>query len=186
MDQEQIRELYRKLRDIPDEGQERYDIAKEVTNQIVTSRVVLPEKAKAKVETAKGLFAIPYREDIAKGENLKTTIEELKEVLRTIYSMTVHRTTEDEMADESELYETPGFSNLPYFGRSGGMKRKSQTARFCRCIKSVRKTLKARKGSTKEQGAIAVCVKSVLHTKGKTIKKFKCGKKMRVVTQKRK
>ena len=54
---------------------------------------------------------------------------------------------------------------------------------FCKCIKSVRKTLKSR---TKEQGAIAVCVKSVLQTRGKTIKKFTCGKKPRLVTQKRK
>lgn len=57
---------------------------------------------------------------------------------------------------------------------------------FCKCIKSVRKTIKSRKGSTKEQGAIAVCVKSVLQTRGKTIKKFKCGKKPRLITQKRK
>ena len=55
---------------------------------------------------------------------------------------------------------------------------------FCRCIKSVRKTIKARKGSTKEQGAIAVCVKSVLQTRGKTLKKFRCGPKQRLRTQK--
>lgn len=46
--------------------------------------------------------------------------------------------------------------------------------RFCKCIKSVRKTIKARNKSTKEQGAIAVCVKSVLQTKGKTLRKFNC------------
>ena len=62
-------------------------------------------------------------------------------------------------------------------------KRLSNT--FCRCIKSVRKTIKARKGSTKEQGAIAVCVKSVLQTRGRTLKKFKCGPKQRLVTQKK-
>ena len=61
-----------------------------------------------------------------------------------------------------------------------------QAAKFCRCIKAVKKTLKARKGSTKEQGAIAVCVKSVLHSRGRTIKKFRCGRKAKVVTQKRK
>ena len=57
--------------------------------------------------------------------------------------------------------------------------------KFCKCIKSVRKTLKAREGSTKEQGAIAVCVKSMLHSKKLTIKKFKCGPKQRLVTQKK-
>lgn len=55
---------------------------------------------------------------------------------------------------------------------------------FCRCIKSVRRTIKARKGSTKEKGAIAVCVKSVLQTRGKTLRKFKCGPKQRLTTQK--
>jgi hypothetical protein len=65
----------------------------------------------------------------------------------------------------------------------GGAK---QADKFCRCVKSVRKTLKARKGSTKEQGAIGVCVKSVLQTKGRTVKKFKCGKKPRLTTQKMK
>lgn len=61
-----------------------------------------------------------------------------------------------------------------------------QSTKFCRCIKDVRKTVKARKGSTAEQGAIAICVKSVLHRRGRTIKKFKCGKKPKLVTQKRK
>lgn len=61
-----------------------------------------------------------------------------------------------------------------------------QATKFCRCIKGVRKTLKARKGSTKEQGAIAVCVKSILQTRGRTLKKFKCGKKARLITQKKK
>lgn len=74
---------------------------------------------------------------------------------------------------------------LPMLGRSGGAKRKSQTAKFCRCIKQVRKTIRPRKGSTKESAAIGICVKSVLHSKGRTVKKFKCGKKSRLVTQKR-
>lgn len=56
--------------------------------------------------------------------------------------------------------------------------------KFCRCIKKVGKTLKARKGSTPEQGAIAVCVKSVLQTRGRTMKKFRCGKKGYLKTQK--
>jgi hypothetical protein len=54
----------------------------------------------------------------------------------------------------------------------------TQKNRFCKCIKAVKA-----KGIG-EQQAIAICVKSVLHTKGKTLKKFKCGKKGRLVTQK--
>lgn len=49
-----------------------------------------------------------------------------------------------------------------------------QVERFCSCIKKVKKTLKARKGSTPEQGAIAICTKSVLQSKGRTLKKLKC------------
>ena len=46
---------------------------------------------------------------------------------------------------------------------------------FCRCIKKVRKTVKVRKPkSTKESAAIAICVKSVLQSKGSTLRKFNC------------
>ena len=38
--------------------------------------------------------------------------------------------------------------------------------------------------AAKEAAAIAVCVKSVLQTRKKTLKKFSCGKKMKLVTQK--
>jgi hypothetical protein len=60
---------------------------------------------------------------------------------------------------------------------------------FCRCIKKVSKTIKLRPGvkktaSAKEAAAIGVCVKSVLQTKGKTLKRFRCGKKMMLSTQK--
>ena len=58
--------------------------------------------------------------------------------------------------------------------------------KFCRCIKTVRKTIQPRTGSTAEKAAIGICVKSVLQSRGRTLKKFKCGKKARLVTQKRK
>ncbi len=60
---------------------------------------------------------------------------------------------------------------------------------FCRCIKKVRKTVKLdkrRKGrgpQAKESAAIGICVKSVLQTRGKTLRKFKCGKKPVLKTQ---
>jgi hypothetical protein len=59
-----------------------------------------------------------------------------------------------------------------------------QEQRFCRCIKSVRAKIVPRPGSTKEQAAIAVCTRSVLK-KGRTLKKFKCRRKARVITQRR-
>jgi hypothetical protein len=65
---------------------------------------------------------------------------------------------------------------------------KIQTNSFCRCIKKVRKTVKLRKGqgkrrTAKEQAAIGICTKSVLQTRGKTLKRFRCGKKPMLQTQ---
>jgi hypothetical protein len=62
--------------------------------------------------------------------------------------------------------------------------------KFCRCIKHVRRTVKTSdkvtrgSSSSKEQAAIAICVRSVLGSRGKTLKKFKCGKNPRLKTQK--
>ena len=53
---------------------------------------------------------------------------------------------------------------------------------FDRCVKSVRKTVKARKGSNKESAAIAICTKSVLHKRGRTLKRYRRG---RLTTQKK-
>lgn len=57
--------------------------------------------------------------------------------------------------------------------------------KFCGCIKKVRKTLKARKGSSKESGAIAVCTTRLLWPHGKTLRKVRCDKVPRLLTQKR-
>ena len=56
---------------------------------------------------------------------------------------------------------------------------------FCHCIKKVRKTVKVRSGlrKNKEKAAIGICVTSVLQTRGKTLKRFKCGKKPVLFTQ---
>ena len=64
-------------------------------------------------------------------------------------------------------------------------KRKSLTTRFCHCIKSVRKTVRVRPGQKKEKekAAIGICVRSVLQTKGKTLKQFRCSTKPYLRTQ---
>jgi hypothetical protein len=59
---------------------------------------------------------------------------------------------------------------------------------LCRCIKKVRKTIKVRPGQSKslkgrEKAAIGICVKSVIQTRGKTLKKFKCRPKPYLITQ---
>jgi len=61
-----------------------------------------------------------------------------------------------------------------------GARKLNQTQRFCKCIKKVRKTIK------NEKGPIAICVSSVLQKKGRTLKRFTCGRKGRVITQKAK
>lgn len=67
---------------------------------------------------------------------------------------------------------------------------KRQRNSFCRCIRKVRKTVKMRRrqrqNSTmraKEQAAIGICTKSVLQTRGKTLKRFRCGKTPMLQTQ---
>jgi len=63
-----------------------------------------------------------------------------------------------------------------------GGRRKSQTKRFGSCVKAVRKTVKARKGSSKESAAIAICTTTLLHPRGRTIKRYRKG---RLLTQRR-
>jgi hypothetical protein len=64
-----------------------------------------------------------------------------------------------------------------------GYTRKNLSKKFCRCIKQVSSYIKPNKG-TKESASIAICVKSVLQTRGRTLKKFKCGKNRFLKTQK--
>jgi hypothetical protein len=59
---------------------------------------------------------------------------------------------------------------------------------LCSCIKKVRKTVKVRPGQNKslkgkEKAAIGICVKSVLQSRGKTLKRFKCNPKPYIRTQ---
>ena len=65
---------------------------------------------------------------------------------------------------------------------AGGYTRKNLSKKFCRCIKQVSSYIKPRKG-TKESAGIAICVKSVLQSRGRTLKKFSCGKKRFLQTQ---
>ena len=70
---------------------------------------------------------------------------------------------------------------------SSGTSRTKLAKHFCHCIKKVRKTVKARGKSqsrkAREQAAIAICTKSVLQRRGRTLRKFNCGKKPLLHTQ---
>ena len=82
-------------------------------------------------------------------------------------------------APYSSLLElSPDSVPAPPAIQRAGARKLNQTQRFCKCIKKVRKTIK------NEKGPIAICVKSVLQKKGRTLKRFTCGKKGRVITQK--
>jgi hypothetical protein len=72
--------------------------------------------------------------------------------------------------------------HAPIARRLFGGRRKSQAKRFGSCVKSVRKTVKARKGSTAESAAIAICTTTLLHPRGRTLKRYRKG---RLTTQKR-
>jgi hypothetical protein len=67
-------------------------------------------------------------------------------------------------------------------GARGGGK-ESQSEKFCRCIKKVRRSVRSPRGSP-ESAAIGICVKSVLQRHGRTLRRFKCGPKPKVQTQK--
>ena len=73
--------------------------------------------------------------------------------------------------------------NAKFTGKGrGSRKSRKLGSKFSRCVKSVRKTVKARPKSSKESAAIAICTKSVLHTRGRTMKRYRKG---RLTTQKK-
>jgi hypothetical protein len=96
----------------------------------------------------------------------------------------------DFLADDKVVMQDAPYSNVlslssdsvppPPAIKRGGARNLNQTQRFCKCIKKVRKTIK------NEKGPIAICVKSVLQTRGRTLKRFTCGRKGKVITQKAK
>lgn len=65
---------------------------------------------------------------------------------------------------------------------SKGGRKSTISSKFSRCVKSVRKTVRVRKGSNKESAAIGICTKSVLHKRGRTMKSYS---RKRLITQKK-
>ena len=64
----------------------------------------------------------------------------------------------------------------------------SQKDKFCKCVKAVRRTVKLNKkyAKSKEGAAIAICTRTILFPRGRTLKKLRCEKKGKLTTQKRK
>ena len=61
---------------------------------------------------------------------------------------------------------------------------KTLAAKLCRCIKWVR--IRAYTKKEKEKAAIGICITSVLHSRGKTVKQFHCRPSPYLRTQSRK
>lgn len=65
-------------------------------------------------------------------------------------------------------------------------RRNSLANKFCRCIKKVRGTVRLRSGrgdKARESAAIGICTKSVLQTRGKTLRKVSCKKGAKLSTK---
>jgi hypothetical protein len=94
-------------------------------------------------------------------------------------------TKEDHKIALADLKSRPSMNpnQTPVGPNNGGFKRKSQTERFSRCVKMVRRSVKPLPGSNKESAAIAICTKTILHKRGRTIKRYS---KKRLVTQRKK
>lgn len=121
--------------------------------------------------------AISFRQQ--NGANTLTAFDVQQKLTAII--PTLNTLSDQEVNRLSRLFEET-YANPPPAG-SGGFKRKSQTERFSRCVKMVRKTVTPRRGSNKESAAIAICTKTILHKRGRTIKRYS---KKRLVTQRRK
>lgn len=65
----------------------------------------------------------------------------------------------------------------------GGRRTSKIGKKFNKCVKSVRKSVTPRRGSTKESAAIAICTTTILHPRKRTIKRYRRG---RLLTQRRK
>jgi len=167
-----------------------WDLAKEVydtTNPDVSSIPWTTDNAKSDWELLKTWVTAATGDNRTNpGSDQLTKVKDAtKNILRRLLGRRQGSTGDALAPEPARDAFLDAFSRSFGYGLGGG-KRTSQKAKLCRCIKQVRKTIRPRKGSTAEQAAIGVCVKSVLHRRGRTIKKFSCKKKGRLVTQKRK
>jgi hypothetical protein len=88
----------------------------------------------------------------------------------------------DTGATSGDFYANRERVRQTVMGNGGRRKSRKLGNKFNRCVKSVRSTVKARKGSNKESAAIAICTTSVLQTRGRTMKRYRKG---RLTTQRK-
>jgi hypothetical protein len=151
------RELYAKLR-----SSEERTLVLEVYNEVKPHAAVLSQNAKA-------IFADISDEDVNPTNELTT--DYVRSKLLGVLELMIG----PEPAPSPARRARRGMTQ-------GGKKRSTISKKFNKCVKSVRKTVKARRGSDKESAAIAICTTSVLHPRKRTIKRYRKG---RLVTQRR-
>jgi hypothetical protein len=83
-------------------------------------------------------------------------------------------------SDYKAIASNYGYDNADKVKIEGKMARK-----MCRCIKKVKKTLKVRPEVSRENGAIAICNKSIFRNRGLKFNKVTCKKKAKFVANKK-
>ena len=83
-------------------------------------------------------------------------------------------------ADYTAIALNYGYDSKDKASIEGKMARK-----MCRCVKKVKKTLKVRSGVTRENGAIAICNKSIFRNRGLKFNKVTCKKKAKFIGNKK-
>ncbi len=83
-------------------------------------------------------------------------------------------------SDYNAIAENYGYDNKDKASIEGKMARK-----MCRCIKKVKKTLRVRPETSRENGAIAICNKSIFRNRGLKFNKVTCKKKAKFFANKK-
>jgi len=100
-------------------------------------------------------------------------------ILGVGYEHLAKREVKEAIKEGVEKTKKRNAENPPNQSSKGG---RTLSSKFSRCVKSVKKTVRARKGSNKESAAIAICTTSVLHKRGRTMKRYT---RKRLITQKK-
>lgn len=83
-------------------------------------------------------------------------------------------------SDYKDIASNYGYDSADKYKIERKMARK-----MCRCVKKVKKTLKVRAGLTRENGAIAICNKSIFRNRGLKFNKVTCKKKAKFIGNKK-
>lgn len=123
-------------------------------------------------------YLTKHSKDVEAAANRNPDFARILNKFTSLTAVSHHPSSRDITAEEfvEELTE----KYKPKLKKDGGTR--AYRKKFDRCVKTVRRRIQPRKGSNKESAAIAICTKSVLQTRGRTMKKYRKG---RLTTQKK-